>query len=109
MKKIGTIGFSLFIILLLCPNLVMATNESISTEEVLKEQQTELGISDFLHTSEKYLKDTGEEINVQEIFKSALQGSAKNTNLWNLFLTTLGIEIKEAIHSIGIILVIIIL
>lgn len=73
--------------------------------EVLKGQQESLGIGDFLSEAKKYTDD----INISEIFNSAISGNFDNTKILKYIVNLLGSNLKEAITMIsGIIIVIII-
>ena len=100
MKKIG-----ILLLLLVLPCLTIYADE----EDILKSQQETLGISDFISSSQKYMKENLGETNLQNILKDAITGRIGNTNLGNQFLNILGRETKTAISNIGIILIIVII
>ena len=100
MKKILILFLLIF---LLNNNLIYAT------EEILNSQQEALGISDFISTSKKYTEDSLSNLDIQDIFKSAITGRIGNTNLFNNILNILGRETKTAVSNIGIIMIVIII
>lgn len=100
MKKVILI---FFISISLC-NLVNATEESI-----LNSQQKSLKISDFINTSKKYVQESFEDVDLQDIFDNAITGRIGNTNLFNNILNILGRETKTAVSNIGIIMIVIII
>ena len=76
---------------------------------VIKSQQESLGISDFIDTSKKYIEGSFKDIDLQNIFQSAITGRIGNTNIFNNILNIFGREIKTAISNIGIIMIVIII
>ncbi len=76
---------------------------------VIKSQQESLGISDFIDTSKKYIEGSFKDIDLQNIFQSAIIGRIGNTNIFNNILNIFGREIKTAISNIGIIMIVIII
>lgn len=76
---------------------------------VIKSQQESLGISDFINTSKKYIEGNFKDIDLQNIFQSAITGRIGNTNIFNNILNIFGREIKTAISNIGIIMIVIII
>lgn len=99
MKKILTIWLILILVLFSETIYAEETNQ-ISNTEILEQQQQELGISDFIESSKKYTKGNLEEININEIFNSAITGKIGNTNLFNNILNLLGKEFKSTISTI---------
>lgn len=58
------------------------------------------GISEFIKESNKYTESNLDEINIQEIFNSAITGRVGNTNLFNSILNLFGREFKDTISTI---------
>lgn len=72
----------------------------ISNDEIISQQQQELGISNFINLSNKYTKDSLEGVDIKEIFNSAITGRIGNTNLFNNILNLLGKEFKNTISTL---------
>lgn len=100
MKKIIIIFCAL---ISLC-NLIYATDT-----EILESQQESLGISDFISTSKKYIGESFEDLDIQNIFDNAITGRIGNSNLFNSILNVLGRETKIAISNIGIVMIVIVI
>ncbi len=110
MKKI-------FLVLLICviyifPNVSFATEKSSNNEEIkneqeqtLENQKQSLGIGDFLSEAKKYTED----IDVTELFNSAISGNLDNTKILKYIINILGDNLKDALQVMsGVIVVIII-
>ncbi len=96
-----------FIIIIII--IIFNINISYSEDNILKEQQEEFNINTFIKNAEKYEGEFFEDINLNEILKSAIEGKIDNSTLFNKILKLLGKEISENIKAIISILVIIIL
>lgn len=83
--------------------------ENTDTSEILQSQQDSLNISSFLKEVEKYTSSTYQDIDVSELFNSALTGSVNNEKLFKSVLNLLGKEIKSSITVLGSIIVIIVI
>lgn len=79
---------------------VYAESDEISDDDILNSQEKELGISDFIKISKEYTKNNLDEIDIQDIFKSAITGRVENINLFNNILNIFGKEFKSTISSI---------
>jgi len=100
MKKI----LILFIFFILIPNINLAIDV-----DILESQTKSLGISDFINTSKNYMGDTFGDINLQDVFGSAITGKIETKNVLKKILNSVGKESKNAISNIGIILIVIII
>lgn len=102
MKKIVRILLLFGIFFFIFNQIILATDttEAAGMEEILNEQEKELGISDFIDLSEKYTEENLEGINIKEFFNSAITGKIGNTNLFNNVLNIFGKELKSAITNI---------
>lgn len=69
MKKIILLIF--FLITVLNSNIV----QGASTEEMVKEQEKSLGISEFIKQAENYTEEAFEDIDVNSLYKDALTGN----------------------------------
>lgn len=116
MKKIF---FLLLLILMIFPNNVQAIEEdmnsnslvenSISTDEIIKSQQEMLDIDSFIEEADKYTEDVYEDLDMNEIFSSALSGNIENSGIIKSILNLIGGEILDAIKILASILVIIVI
>lgn len=86
-----------------------ANEENTDTSEILQSQQDSLNISSFLKEVEKYTSSTYQDIDVSELFNSALTGSVNNEKLFKSVLNLLGKEIKSSITVLSSIIVIIVI
>lgn len=80
-----------------------------STEEILKEQKENFGISDFIKETEKYSGEFLEDIDITEMLNEALTGKVDNNKIYKKVLNILGSEIKESIVTLIRILVIVVI
>lgn len=87
-----------------CSNVVWATDDSI-----LESQKESLGISSFIEESEKYTKEVFDDMDVDELLKSAMKGEVNNDDIISKILTLFGDEIKSSIRMLGSIIVIIVI
>lgn len=86
MKKIILISM-----LLLCfiPNMVYASNETISQDEIMESQQESLDINSFIEEADKYTGDVYEDIDMGELFSSAITGNIDNETIFKSILNAL--------------------
>lgn len=111
MKKILTIILIAFFFLL-SPyyNLVSyATENNTSQEDILYSQQDSLNISGFIKEAQKYTQDTFEDLNVSELFSSAIAGNIDNETILKTIGNLVGKEVKNCITVLGSIVVIIVI
>lgn len=116
MKKIF---FLLLLILMIFPNNVQATEEdmnsnslvenSISTDEIIESQQEMLDIDSFIEEADKYTENVYEDLDMNQIFSSALSGNIENSGIIKSILNLIGGEILDAIKILASILVIIVI
>lgn len=69
------------ILLLIIPNMVYATENSISTEDILKSQQDSLNINSFIEEADKYTEEIYTDIDMGELFSSAITGDIDNETI----------------------------
>ncbi len=86
MKKII---FILIILIFITPNLVFATDESLSQEEIIEAQQESLDINSFIKEADKYTEDVYEDIDIGELFSSAITGEIDNETIFKSILNAL--------------------
>ena len=102
-KVLIKMAIGVILLFLLFPNIVQASND------VLEEQKSELGISDFIKEANKYSKETFPDMDMGDILNSAVKGEIKGDFWKKLIFTILGKEVTNAIYALGIILVVIII
>ena len=115
MKKILKIIILITIIMFLLNSYCFAQetaqkeSEQISQQEVLESQQDSLNISGFIKEAQKYTENTFEDINLNELFTSAITGKIDNTTIFKSILKIVGKEIINSITVLGSIIVIIVI
>lgn len=62
----------LSILILFIPNIVYASEETLSEEEIMQSQQESLGINSFIEEADKYTDNVYEDIDIGELFSSAI-------------------------------------
>lgn len=92
MKYIIRVFLILIYIIYISSTYVIATDS-----EIITSQQEELNISGFIKETEKYTKEVLTDIDINDIFTSALTGKIDNNKILSKILGLFGNEIKEAI------------
>ena len=69
------------ILILIIPNMVFATENTISTDDILKSQQDSLNINSFIEEADKYTEDIYADIDMGELFSSAITGNIDNETI----------------------------
>jgi stage III sporulation protein AE len=100
MKRI--IGIFFIIIILFIP-------VSNAEDEILEQQQEELGINAFIEKANEYSGEFLEGIEIKEIFNNAINGQIDNNQILEKVLSLFGTEFMETLKSIAVILVIIVI
>lgn len=85
MKKVLLI--LLFILIL--PNNVQATENTLSQEDIIESQQESLGINSFIEEADKYTGNVYEDIDMGELFSSAITGNIDNETIFKSILKAL--------------------
>lgn len=100
MKKIFimTILFLIFI-----PSICTATETT--SQDVLQSQQEELNISSFIKEAQKYTQNTFKDIDVNELFTSAITGKIDNDTIIKSIVSLVGKEVLNCATVLGSILV----
>ncbi len=80
MKKVFVL-IAILILIIFIPNITYATEESISTEDILESQQDSLDIDSFIEEADKYTEDIYEDIDMGELFSSAITGNVDNETI----------------------------
>ena len=93
---------------------LMWINHTISyatDNEVLESQKKAVGIPEFIEEAEDYTKETleGTGINPEEVLNEAIEGNLNHSKLIGFLFKILGNEVKNAVTTVGIILVIIVI
>ena len=112
MKKIFLIIGIILIWFALVPNVTYAENTgetTIDTDAILQSQQDSLNISSFLKEADRYTESVFENIDINELFTSALTGKIDNGKLFKGIFSLFGKEVLNSITVLGSIIVIIII
>lgn len=109
MKKIVLVITFILLMLMLWPNFAYGKEEVIDTNEILQSQQDSLGISSFLKEAGKYTNSVYEDINMNELFTSALTGKIDNEKIVKSIMGLLGKEVVSSVKVLGSIIVIIVI
>lgn len=112
MKKLFLIVSIVLIIFVIVPHISYAesTEESaIDASTVLKSQQESLNIASFLKEANKYTSSVYEDINMNELFTSALTGKIDNEKLIKNIANLFGKEVISSITVLGSIVIIIVI
>ena len=96
------------LLLMLFTNISNASDE-LSQEEIMESQQESLHIDDFIEEAGKYTQDIYSDIDMSELFSSAITGTIDNETIFRSILNILGDEVLDAISVLGSILVIIVI
>lgn len=78
-------------------------------EDTIKSQQETFGINSFIENAKQYTGEFFEDIDINNIFNSAIQGKIDNSKIYKKILSLLGDEVQNGIKSLTSILVIIII
>ena len=81
----------------------------VNEEEIIKSQQDNLNIDDFIEEADTYTKDVYQDIDIGELFTSAISGNIDNENILKNIVHSLGGEVFDSITVLGSILVIIVI
>lgn len=109
MKKKIFILFILLELLIFTFATISFAEEKVSEDEIMETQKNLLNISGFLEEAEKYTKSTFEDLELSDLFNSAITGNIDNTTIIKNILNLLGREILDSVTVIGSIIVIIII
>ena len=99
----------LIVLVVFHSNTIFAEN-TVNIESVIKEQESSFGIKDFLKSAEKYnLGENTKDLNISEMYNSAVSGNIDNKRLLNSFIKISGIQFKECIKIFINILIIVLI
>ena len=108
MKKIILIIIILITIFTPTANAEETDTTDVDTDAILESQSETLGISSFIEEADKYKSDEFD-IDVGELITGAIKGEIDNLTIGQQILNLLFSQVGEAIKSIGIILVIVVI
>lgn len=103
--KINKLFFLIIFVIIITTNLVQA--EEI--DNIMKTQEDSLGITDFIQESNSYTSDVFNDMDLNEIFNSAISGSVDNKKIVKNVCKIFGQEIQNAISIFASILVIVVI
>lgn len=84
-------------------------NNEINTDMILEEQQSSFGIRDFLKEAENYSPDFVKDLDISDIFNSALTGKIDNTIILKKILNLLGVQVTDTLKILINILLIVLI
>ena len=97
------------IMIILVPNISYSEDdENINTKEILENQESTFEIKNFLKEAEEYSKNTLE-LDISNIFKSAINGNIDNAGFFKKVLSLLGSEVLNTFKILINILVVILI
>lgn len=103
--KINKLFFLIIFVIIITTNLVQA--EEI--DNIMKTQEDSLGITDFIQESNSYTSDVFNDMDLNEIFNSAISGNVDNKKIVKNVCKIFGQEIQNAISIFASILVIVVI
>ena len=109
MKKKIFILFILLELFIFAFTTISFAEENVSEDEIMETQKSLLDISGFLEEAEKYTKNTFEDLELGDLFNSAITGNIDNTTIIKSILNLLGKGILDSVTVLGSIIVIIII
>lgn len=118
MKKIQILTTIMIIaIFIFIPKNTKAYNENdqtsekneINTDIILEEQQSNFGIRDFLKDAENYSPDFVKDLDISNIFNSALTGKIDNSNILKKILNLAGVQVLDTLKILINILLIVLI
>lgn len=105
-KKLTSIIIIIFIIIVEC---VIPFSRVYANEDIMKEQQEEFGIQDFLKSAKEYAGDFFEDVDLGDVLENAINGEVDNSTLATKILNLFGSEIGTNLKAISSILVVIVI
>ena len=99
--------FLAIVLIMLIPNFTYA--EFLNTNEILEGQKSDFKIANFIEETKKYAPDFIQEMNINDIFESAMKGKINNFDFFKKILSLLGINIKDTIKILVEILLIVLI
>ena len=109
LKKRFKIFLIVFLFVFFISPISYAEEETASQEEILSSQKDSLNISSFIKEAQKYTTDTFEDLDLGNLFSSAITGNIDNETLLKAFSKMIGKEVVSCINILGSIVIIIII
>lgn len=109
MKKLKFIFKLIILIVIFISFGNISLAEENTTDEILESQKDSLNIGGFLEESKKYTEDIYGDINIEDIFNSAITGNIDNKQLLNNILSIVGKEILSCVSVLGSVIVVIVI
>ncbi len=100
---------SIVIILLIIIFFNKSTYAHEDTKQIIEEQQNSFGINSFIENSKKYTGEFFEDINIDSIFKEAIEGKINNTKIVEKGVNVFKKEFTSGLKSLASVLVIIVI
>ena len=91
---------------------ILATSKTYATDlttQMIKEEQKNFGISDFIDETDKYTTDFFKDINITEMLNSAITGKVDNSTILKRILNIFGKEIVSSLKTLVGVLVIVLI
>lgn len=89
--------------------IIMISGTVQATDAIIESQLDALNLSSFIEAGETYTKDIFEDVDINELLKSAVSGNVSTKSIYTSVLALLGKEIASSITIIGGILAIIVI
>lgn len=109
MRKVVLMIIMTLVVFVFFPPASYAVEEIADTGTILQSQQDSLGIASFLEEAQKYTSSVYEDIDINELFTSALKGKIDNEKMIKSVVGLLGKEVVSSITVLGSIIVIIVI
>lgn len=109
MRKVVLMIIMMLVVFCFFPPASYAVEEIADTGTILQSQQDSLGIASFLEEAQKYTSSVYEDIDINELFTSALKGKIDNEKMIKSVVGLLGKEVVSSITVLGSIIVIIVI
>ena len=109
MKKIIIIFIAAIFMYIPNSNAVQEIESELTNSDIIENQMEDLNLGDFIKKSKEYAGEFMEDVDVGELFESAISGKIDNQPFFKKILNVLGKEIKNSIRVLGSIIIIIII
>ena len=109
MKKLGLMIVVIFALFSPISYAEENSQETVSTDAILESQKDSLDISSFLKEANNYTSSIYEDIDINELFTSALTGKIDNNKLFKGIIGAFGKEVISSITVLGSVIIIIVI